>query len=173
MTFSIKAIIRAFVAPEHRITCPRHLWQAVMRELDRRGHRVHEAGVFLLGHMRGGRREVTDVVFYDDLESEAYSSGVCVLHAPAFAKLWAICRERQLTVVGDIHTHGGCAAQSEADRRNPMVARASHVAIIIPNFAMAPIPWQTIGIYEYLGEHRWHDRSPRYSRGYLYTGLWS
>lgn len=173
MISSIKATIRALVAPDHRLSCPSVLWDAVVAELDRRGERQHEAGVFLLGQLRGGRREVTRVVFYDELEPEAYDSGVCILHAPAFAKLWALCREHQLTVVADIHTHGGRAFQSEADRTNPMVARAGHVGIILPNFAIAPIPWGEVGIYEYQGSHRWRDRSPKTSPGFLYTGLWS
>lgn len=173
MTFSIKATIRAFAAPEHRITCPRRVWRLMMRELDRRGERVHEAGAFLLGRIRGERREVTEVIFYDDLDPQAYASGVCVLNAPSFAQLWSLCRERQITVVGDVHTHGGYAAQSEADRTNPMVARVGHVAIIVPNFAVAPIPWDQLGIYQYRGEHQWHERSPPLSPGYLYTGLWS
>ena len=67
MIFSIKAIIRAFVAPDHRLNCPPPLWQRVTAELHRRGRR-HEAGAFLLGHERGGRREALDVVFYDELE---------------------------------------------------------------------------------------------------------
>ncbi len=177
MTFSIKATIRAFVAPSHRISCPGPLWNAVVNELDRRGARVHEAGVFLLGRARGERREVADVVFYDDLDPEAYSTGVCVLHGPAFAKLWSLCRERKLTVVADVHTdvhtHGRRALQSEADRTNPMVARAGHVGIILPNFAVAPIPWDQVGIYEYRGDHQWYDRSPRLSPGFFYAGLWS
>ena len=49
MIFSLKTTIRAFAAPEHRISCPRRLWNAILRELDRRGERRHEAGVFLLG----------------------------------------------------------------------------------------------------------------------------
>jgi proteasome lid subunit RPN8/RPN11 len=173
MTFSIKATIRAFVAPDHRLSCPGRLWHAVTRELDRRGERVHEAGVFLLGRTRGERREVTDVVFYDDLDPNAYSTGVCVLHAPAFAKLWSLCRERELTVVADVHTHGGRAIQSEADRTNPMVARAGHVGVILPDFAVAPIRWDQVGIYEYRGSHHWNDQSPRVCPGFFYTGLWS
>ncbi|PTE14518.1 hypothetical protein C5F44_09075 [Fuscovulum blasticum DSM 2131] len=116
---------------------------------------------------------MTDVVFYDDLEPQAYSTGVCVLHAPAFAKLWSLCRERKLTVVADVHTHGGRAIQSKADRTNPMVARAGHVGLILPDFAIAPIRWDQVGIYEYRGDHQWHDRSPRVRRGFFYTGLWS
>lgn len=173
MTFSIKATIRAFVAPDHRVSCPWRLWDVVTHELDRRGERVHEAGAFLLGHANGERREVTDVVFYDDLDPQAYSTGVCVLHAPVFAKLWSLCRDRKLTVVADVHTHGGRAIQSEADRTNPMVARAGHVGLILPDFAVAPIRWDTVGIYEYRGDHQWHDRSPRVRRGFFYIGLWS
>ena len=68
MSFSIKAIIRAFVAPKHRLACPKRMWSQILAELARRGEDCHEAGVFLLGVERGGRREVQDVVFYDDLD---------------------------------------------------------------------------------------------------------
>ncbi|MEJ8570413.1 hypothetical protein [Microbaculum marinum] len=57
--------------------------------------------------------------------------------------------------------------------QSALLAGAIDVAIIIPNFAVAPIPWEEMGIYEYRGEHQWHDRSPRCSSGYLYAGLWS
>ena len=100
MIFSIRAIIRALVAPSHRISFPGPLWLRLFTELELRGESRHEAGAFLLGIRRGKRREVIDVVFYDDLDPDAYSTGVCVLHAPAFARLWALCRERKLTVIG-------------------------------------------------------------------------
>ena len=173
MTFSIKAIIRAFVAPNHRLRCKRSLWRAVLTELDRRGERCHEAGAFLLGPETNGRREVTQVVFYDDLDPAAYSTGVCVLHAPAFSKLWATCREMKLTVVADIHTHPGRALQSGTDRMNPMVAQPGHIAIIVPDYAIAPVHAGALGIYEYRGQHVWFDRSPRVQWGFLYTGFWS
>jgi hypothetical protein len=173
MNFSIKAIIRAFAAPKHRLSCPRAAWALVMDELHRRSEGRHEAGVFLLGRVRGDRREVVDAVFYDELDVEAYATGVCILHAAAFAKLWSICRERRLTVVADIHTHGPDVGQSESDRTNPMVAVAGHVAIIVPNLAAPPVSAGAVGIYEYRGNHRWRDCSPRCQPGYLYLGLWS
>lgn len=144
-----------------------------MDELYRRSERRHEAGVFLLGRVRGKRREVIDAVYYDELDPRAYATGVCVLHAAAFAKLWAICRERGLTVVGDIHTHGPDVGQSESDRTNPMVAISGHIAIIVPNLAAPPVSPGAIGIYEYQGNHRWLDCSPRRRGGYLYLGPWS
>lgn len=173
MIFSIKAAIRAFVAPSHRINCSRRKWRWILGELERRGGNRHEAGVFLLGIERGKRKEVTDAVFYDDLDPEAYSTGVCVLRGESFAKLWEMCRERKLTVVADVHTHPGAAYQSESDRTNPMVARAGHVAIIVPNFAAMPCRADQLGVYEYRGNHEWSTRTHPRTRHYFYTGFWS
>ena len=125
MSFSIKAIIRAFVAPKHRLACSKRMWNQILAELARRGEGCHEAGVFLLGVEHDGRREVQDVVFYDDLDPEAYATGVCVLHGDAFAKLWATCRKKKMTVVADAHTHPGEAFQSSSDKANPMVANTA------------------------------------------------
>jgi len=173
MNFSIKATIRAFVAPEHRIVCSKRFWDHILVELARRGGQRTESGVFLLGVNRGVYREVLDAIFYDDLDPDAYSSGVCVLHGEAFAKLWTACREKKMTVVADAHTHPAGAFQSSSDKENPMVARAGHVAIIIPNFARPPLQRRSIRIYEYCGQHDWIDRSPKIAPGYFYTGLWS
>lgn len=173
MNFSIKATIRAWSAPEHRLTCPKEFWRQIVAELERRGRRKHEAGAFLLGVERDGRREVRSVIFYDDLEAQAYSTGVCVLHGDAFAALWAQCRAQSLTVVADVHTHGGVGFQSEADRTNPMVARAGHIAIILPNFARWPIREDQMGLYEYRGQHEWLNRSPSFTHRFFYTGFWS
>jgi proteasome lid subunit RPN8/RPN11 len=146
------------------------MWNQILAELAQRGEGCHEAGVFLLGVERGGRREVQDVVFYDDLDPEAYATGVCVLHGDAFAKLWATCRKKKMTVVADAHTHPGEAFQSSSDKANPMVARPGHIAIIIPNYARQPIRPRQIRIYEYCGQHEWIDRSPAKAPGFFYAG---
>jgi proteasome lid subunit RPN8/RPN11 len=173
MISSIKTIIRAFAAPEHRLNCPTLLWARTMAELHRRTQRRHESGAFLLGHDHGGRRAAVDVVYYDDLDPAAYASGVCILRADAFAKLWSMCRARKLAVVADIHTHPGTAFQSESDRTNPMVALPGHIAIIVPDFAAPPVRYEDLGIYEYQGEHRWAERNHRRCRRFVYTGFWS
>ncbi len=173
MNFSIKVIIRGWLAPDCRVVCPARRWRWVVGELERRGRHEHEAGAFLLGTECADCLEVSDAVFYDDLDPDGYSTGVCVLHGEAFSKLWALCRGKKLTVVADVHTHPGRASQSAADRTNPMVARIGHVAIIVPNFAAWPIPRNQLCVYEYRGQHEWIDRSPPRSRGFFYTGFWS
>jgi hypothetical protein len=173
MSFSIKAIIRGFVAPRLRLRCRNRLWRQFVSELEHRGHRRHESGMFLLGIDADGEREVREAVFYDDLDPRAYDTGVCILHGDAFAKLWTICRDKKLTVVADAHTHGGMGCQSSSDKSNPMVARQGHIAIILPDFARWPIRSPDLGIYEYLGQHEWINRSPAKTPGYFYTGLWS
>ena len=140
---------------------PRVHFDAVVSELDRRGGRRHEAGVFLLGRQLGNGRLVTDAVYYDELDSNAYDSGICVLRAASFSKLWALCRDRGLMVVADAHTHGGGAGQSGSDKANPMVAQAGHIAVIVPNFAVTPIRPKSLGLYEYRGNHSWTDYSGR------------
>lgn len=173
MISSIKAIIRAFVAPSHAIRCPPDLWNEVLGELGRRGGDRHEAGAFLLGTISGDKRCVVSVVYYDDLDSAAYNSGVCVLHGDAFSRLWAICRHRGLTVVADVHTHPGGAAQSRSDKTNPMVARAGHIAFIIPNFAKPPVSMSEVGVYQYRGDHLWLDKSGASRPSFFYVGMWS
>ncbi len=173
MSFSIKAIIRAWWAPDHRVSCRSRLWKRLVAELERRGGREHEAGAFLLGTGRRGRFEVRDAIFYDELDPNAYATGVCVLHGDAFAKLWELCREKKLTVVADVHTHPGAAIQSPTDKVNPMVARAGHVAVIVPNYASWPILPEHLGVYEYRGQHQWIDHSAKQSNGFFYTGFWS
>jgi proteasome lid subunit RPN8/RPN11 len=165
--------MRAFVAPEHKLNVPHALWRHVMTELHRRGRRCTESGAFLLGVDRAGQRDAVEAVFYDELDPHAYDSGVCILKADAFSKLWALCRERKLMVVADLHTHPGKAFQSESDRTNPMVAREGHIAIIVPDFAAEPVRYGELGIYEYRGEHRWTEKSRGRPRRYVYTGFWS
>jgi proteasome lid subunit RPN8/RPN11 len=173
MTFSIKTITRALLRRSRGIRFRPERWVGLLAELDRRGQRRHEAGAFLLGARVGELREVQDVVFYDDLDPKAYSSGVCILHAPAFAALWSICRARGLTVVGDVHTHPGGAFQSEADRTNPMVAREGHIAIIVPNYATGRPTNAKLGVFEYRGNHAWTDHSGVGVRCFLHNDFWS
>jgi proteasome lid subunit RPN8/RPN11 len=172
MTFSIRTTIRALLVPDHRISCRTKLWRQVLENLERRGEHRHESGVFLLGQENGERMEIKDAIYYDELDPEAYSTGVCVLHGNAFAKLWAICREHALTVIADVHTHPGSAVQSPQDRTNPMVARPGHVAIIVSHYAQASVAQSAVRIYEYRGNHIWDDRSKKFSR-FFYTGFWS
>lgn len=173
MTFSIRTITRALLRRDRGLRIASHRWRDLISELDRRGERLHEAGAFLLGYRAGDLRTVSDVVFYDELDPKAYGTGVCVLHAPAFAALWSICRARGLTVVGDVHTHGGGAGQSEADRTNPMVAREGHIAIIVPDFAVGLPDKAKLGLFEYCGDHAWTNHSGKGARRFLHNDFWS
>ena len=95
-----------------------------------------------------------------------------VFDGSGYGPLWQLCRETGLTVVADVHVHGGIARQSHADRDNPMIALPGHIAIILPDFA-GRIFWQPeIGIYEYEGQHRWQDWSGKRARQFLYIGFW-
>ncbi len=170
MNFSIRKTIRAFVAPDHRLTVRSGMWSVIRRELTRRSEGFHESGAFLLGRDTDGVREIVKALYYDDLDPNAYKSGVCVLTGDSFGKLWQTCREEALTVVADIHTHVGRAFQSDADRTNPMVARAGHLALIASNMGRGSLSADTLCIFEYRGGYRWKDHSGA-ARQFFYIGF--
>ena len=143
--------------PDPKLNIPTTLWKTLLRELHRRTGERHESGAFLLGHSGEGGRSVVEAVYYDDLDHEAYRTGIVVLHAASFGLLWDRCRSTGLTVVADIHVHPRSAYQSRADRENPMIAGAGHLALIVPNFARSPVVLDELRLFEYRGSHRWRS----------------
>ena len=148
-----------------RLRCRRAVWRAGVAELARRtlGER-RESGAYLLGREHSdGSKEILEFIFYDDVDPQALATGVVVIRQTALPKLWAICRERGYGVVADVHVHPGGYGQSGSDRANPVMPRAGHIALILPNFARGnPMPG-TIGMYEFLGNGVWaeHTRAAR------------
>ena len=141
--------------PEPTLRLSRSLWTTVTRELHRRTEGAHESGAFLLGQRSGHECRATTAVYYDELDPHAYDTGVCVLEAEAFGRLWDCCAVLGLSVVADAHVHSLAASQSRADRENPMIARPGHLALILPDMAKAPVRLSSVGLYEYFGDHRW------------------
>lgn len=172
MNFSLRATIRACVAPEHRLSCSRVLWRRLLRELARRGDGRRESGAFLLGEQREDRRCIVRFVPYDDLDPRCLDSGVVVFDGAGYGPLWELCRNTGLEVVADIHSHPGAPWQSGADRVHPMIALPGHVALIVPNLAQRIVAPEELGIYEYGGGHRWQDRSGQRAGRFFYVGIW-
>ena len=172
MTFSIRKIIRGFVAPERRLSCSSKLWNEGLRELRRRTEGKHESGAFLLGYVEGDHRRITRFVYYDDLDPQSLETGIVVFDGAGYGPLWRLCREAGLTVIADVHVHGGSARQSTADRENPMIAIPGHVALIVPDLAERAFGPSEICIYEYKGQHQWKDWSGESADRFFYVGFW-
>ena len=97
-------------------------------------------------------------------------SGIVRFDGRYFSDLWAVCKERDLTVVADIHVHPGDEGQSGTDRAYPMISRRGHLALILPNFAI-PVGRQRIGIYKYHGQKNWETVSKGKRRSFFHIGL--
>ena len=138
----------------------------------RRGRGEVESGCLLLGTNLEGRRTVVERMFYDDLDPRCADSGGIYLDFRAFGTAWDRCRETGLQVIADVHTHPGLAFQSGIDARNPAVSIPGHVALIVPDFARDGERLETLGVYEYLGEHRWRHISGAAVAAYLEVGWW-
>lgn len=150
-------IILASDVPLKVIQVPLFLWARTISDLRRRGKGVQESGAFLLGRQRGSAAKVIQYICHDDLDPDAYQGGAILFHAVGYAALWRCCREQNLQLLCDVHTHPGAnVAQSKIDREHPMFPMTGHTAMIVPNFANAS-RWslQTVGVYEYLGNFQW------------------
>jgi hypothetical protein len=126
-----------------------------------------ESGAFLLGQPVGDLKQVLEFVFYDDIDPHSLDSGIVHFAGNRLPLLWEHCRARGFGVVADVHVHPCSHHQSRSDRDNPVMPRAGHIAIIIPDFAAKATEPGQIGLYEYCGDGRWRDHSNRGSELFL------
>jgi proteasome lid subunit RPN8/RPN11 len=172
MNFSIPAIICRLLAPRHELSCSWRLWRRLLKDLRKRGRGARESGAFLLGRKDAdGRRRIVDYLLYDDLDPRALDTGIVHLDGRHFGKLWDLCKSRNIVVVADVHTHPGGAGQSESDRAHPIIARAGHLALIVPNFAGRPVSCRALGIYRYGGGGRWETIPAGQRRRFFHVGF--
>ncbi len=134
---------------------PAPMWKALIDDLRQRGFGKRESGAFLLGTMDGDIRRVQAWVPYDVLDANALTAGYVRLDTSAFTRLWAICAEKHLTVVADVHTHPEGPGQSRSDRANPMISQAGHIALIVPKFARGRVAPRDVSVNIYLGSKQW------------------
>jgi proteasome lid subunit RPN8/RPN11 len=133
----------------------RAAWDDLVVELGVRGRGSREAGAFLLADGRGDRRTVTRVVYFDDLDPNCLQGNIRV-DGRAFSMLWDLCEAEHVVVIGDVHTHSGAHVhQSSIDAENPMVARAGHVAVIVPHLATRRVKPREVGVHLYGGVDGW------------------
>jgi proteasome lid subunit RPN8/RPN11 len=126
-----------------------------MTELARRGEGTRESGAFLLARVERRPRRVARVVYFDDLDPDSLNGAISIRGA-AFARLWELCTQSHMRVIGDVHTHPGPGvAQSHIDAANPMIARRGHVAIIVPHLALRRTGPRDVGFHVYQGERAW------------------
>jgi proteasome lid subunit RPN8/RPN11 len=159
------------LAPQHELSCSLHLWLRLLVGLRKRGRFARESGAFLLGKDEGGRRRITDFALYDDVDPHALDTGIVHLDGRYFGKLWDMCAAKGLTVVADVHTHPGGPGQSGSDQANPIIARAGHIALIVPYYAQWPVRRRAIGIYRYLGAGRWETIPARTHTSFFHIGF--
>ena len=166
MNFSLPAPIARLFDRRADLVITRTLWNELLEGLRSRGGYRRESGAFLLGSGERQRR-ISSIVFYDEIDPVAFDTGIVVIDGGRIADLWRICRSRGEAVVADVHTHGGEAEMSEADRMHPMMAEPGHLALILPDFAVAPVRLRRSGIYRYLGGFRWERLRPTLMRPVL------
>lgn len=131
------------------------VWSVLMTDLHRRGGGRRESGAFLLGRVNNTSKLVHEWLPYDELDPKSINYDYVRLESSAFSRLWAICADRKLEVVADVHTHPLGPRQSLSDRANPMISRVGHIALIVPRFAGGYVTPKDLSVNLYLGGRRW------------------
>ncbi len=171
MNFSIAQTMRRLFAPQHKLSCSWFVWRRLTKGLRARGNnKSRESGAFLLGHKDGAQSRIVDFILYDDLDPHCLDTGIVRFNGRYFSELWAVCKQRNLSVVADVHVHPGGEQQSQSDRAYPMISRSGHLAMILPKFAEAT-PRSKIGIYRYLGNKEWETLPPSQRVSFFHIGL--
>jgi hypothetical protein len=166
-------VIRHFVARRAVLRMRPEVWDGLIADLGSRTEGRREAGAFLLASRRANPQTVVYIAYYDDLDPNSLSGGV-TFGFEGFGPLWDLCDQKQLRVVGDVHTHPGMSVtQSSIDRSNPMVAKVGHVAVIVPHLAAQPIHAREAGVHRYLGDHGWDSHVGERAAKVLYIGRWA
>lgn len=172
MNYFTLATMRRLFAPQHELSCSWFLWRRLKTRLRERGRDCsRESGAFLLGYREGTAARIVDFVLYDDLDPHSLDSGIVRFNGRYFSELWAICKARGLTVVADVHVHPQGSGQSNSDRDHPMISRAGHIALILPDFAIGAQPRCGIGIYRYLGSKQWQAVPASERPSFFHIGL--
>lgn len=152
--------------PPPRLRCSSDVWNAGVAELARRTNGCsRESGAYLLGtDASNGSKRILEFVYYDDVDPHALDTGIVTIRQTALPRLWEHCRKRGYGVVADVHVHPGGYGQSDSDMENPVMPRAGHFALILPDFATGKPKPGKIGMYEFVGAGQWIDHSPSGAR---------
>lgn len=174
MSFFIRRAIAVSSDEQRVLRVPVLVWVRMMWDIRARAAGRRESGAFLLGTHRGSVSKARGHVCYDDLDPKSLDTGIVRIGGSGFKKLWRECKARGLCVVADVHSHPrSWVGQSESDRTNPMISEVGHVAFIVPDFArQLCIFFRGVGVYEYLGKHRWRDVKDRGGRERVRLCLW-
>lgn len=168
MGFSLRTLLSAARGRPPGLCCASGVWHRGVDELARRAGGRQESGAFLLGRIENRVRRIEEFLFYDDVDPTCFANGIVEFDGRKLGAVWQHCRDTQRTVVADVHVHPGHYSQSPSDQRNPMIAEAGHLALIIPNYATGGRMPGHIGVHEYLGSFRWRSHSA--SRDVFYVG---
>jgi hypothetical protein len=142
-----------------------------MQGLRERGNGNRESGAFLLGPQEKPRL-ISEFVLYDDLDPDCLTGGI-TFHGAGYNQLSELCRQRNLRVHADVHTHPtDFVQQSSIDSTHPMIARDGHLALIVPSYGQTRGRPSEIGLHRYRSDNGWDTWSGHEVERRIYVGRW-
>jgi len=164
--------MRHLLFPRHELSCSWFTWQRLVHGLRERGlWATRESGAFLFGSREGGRSRIVDFKLYDDFDPHCLDTGIVSFDGRYYGALWEHVERTKLSVIADVHVHPGSALQSDSDRRNPMIAQAGHIALILPYFAKPPASHSLARAYVFEELDQWRVIPSAETRTFFHVGF--
>lgn len=136
------------------------LWVSTWEGLQLRSAGQVEAACVWLGTRTDTAQVAVEVVFLDDLPGTIGRRLQHRTSRQAVAMLLEIAREKQLSIVADLHTHpSDWIDLSEVDQEHPIEYRRGLIALVLPRFALGLPDLARTGVHEYIGNGQWSTLS--------------
>ena len=141
MNFSIAAITCRLLAPRHELSCSWWLWRRLLAKLRERGRGAARRAVRFCSAARmppaAGASSISRSTTMSIRTRSTPASSISTVATSASCGISAApARSPSSPMSTPIPAASG---QSDSDRAHPIIARAGHLALIVPNFAAPPV----------------------------------
>lgn len=145
---------------QRQLIVPEPLWLETWSGLASRGGGQREAACIWAGHRDDQSETVEQIVFLDDFDETVAHGLYHRTPRSVTAELFRLLRERELVIVGDVHSHPDeWVGLSPVDSAHPIEYRVGLRALVLPHYSIGEPSTETVGVHEYLGDKRWHQLS--------------
>lgn len=137
-----------------------NLWVSTWEGLQCRSAGQVESACVWLGPRSNTTQVALEAVFLDDLPGTIGRRLQHRTSRQAVAMLLEVARQKQLSIVADLHTHpSDWVDLSDVDQEHPIEYRVGLIALVLPSFAIGAPDLARTGVHEYLGNGKWSTLS--------------
>jgi len=147
-----------FSGTQARLRWPRRHFRRVISELHQRCDKHCGCGAFMVGEEYQHDHTVTDAIYFDDLDPKIDDRGAMLITSDGLSRLFAICRQTDRMLLGDIRAPRRDVTRVRPEQENPPISQYGYIRMFVTLHA-PPIDPRLVAVFRYRGSQRWSGRS--------------